>query len=221
MENKNSIRVNINGKDITVPSSMSAIQAVWHAGYPMVHGVGCLEGVCGACKVLVRRAGSSEITTELGCQTMVEEGMQIIFLVFPTPNHHNYSLTDFKNSWDTQAQFHQVFPEAQNCRHCGGCTASCPRGIDVEKGVGLAVEGKFREAGELFLECVMCGLCLTSCPERITPNHVGLFCRRITAYFHIRPSNLILRLEEMRKGKYRVEPGGPDGGAARDRESRG
>lgn len=201
----NKIKVNINGNDISVPSSMSAIQAVWHAGYPMVHGVGCLEGVCGACKVLVRRAGGSEITTELGCQTMVEDGMQIIFLVFPTSNHHNYNLGDFKNSWDTQAQFHNVFPEAENCRHCGGCTKSCPKDIDVEHGVELAVAGKFRESGEHFLECVMCGLCLTSCPERITPNHVGLFSRRISAYFYIRPSNLINRLEEIRKGHFEID----------------
>ena len=202
---KNNIKVNINGNDIDLPTSMSAIKAVWHAGYPMVHGVGCLEGVCGACKVLVRRAGGSEITTELGCQTMVEDGMQIIFLVFPTSNHHNYNLEDFKNSWDTQAQFHNVFPEAANCRHCGGCTKSCPKGIDVEHGVGLAVAGKFRESGEHFLECVMCGLCLTSCPERITPNHVGLFSRRISAYFYIRPSNLINRLEEIRKGHFEID----------------
>lgn len=209
--NNHQINVNIDGKEITVPTSMSAIQAVWHAGYPMVHGVGCLEGVCGACKVLVRRAGGSEITTELGCQTMVEDGMQIIFLAFPTENHHTYQMSDFKNSWETQAQFHQVFPEAIHCRHCGGCTLSCPKEIEAEKGVELAVEGKFREAGELFLECVMCGLCLTSCPERITPNHVGLFCRRISAYFHIRPSNLIHRLEEIRKGHYPVDIGGIDG----------
>ena len=196
------IKVTINGKQIGVPSSMSAIQAVWRAGHPMVHGVGCFEGVCGACKVLVRRAGGPEITTELGCQTMVEDGMQIIFLVFPTPDHHAYRLEEFKNSWETQGQFHQVFPEAASCRHCGGCDKACPKEIEVEKGVNLAVEGKFREAGELFLECIMCGLCLTSCPERISPNHVGLFSRRITAYFHIRPSNLINRLEQIRKGEH-------------------
>lgn len=201
----NSMKVNINGKDISLPHPMSAIQAVWHAGYPMVHGVGCLEGVCGACKVLVRRKEGSEITTELGCQTIAEDGMQIIFLVFPTPNHHTYMLGDFKNSWDMQSQFHTIFPEAINCRHCQGCTKSCPKEIEVEKGVELAVEGKFREAGELFLECVMCGLCLTSCPERITPNHVGLFSRRIIAYFRLRPSNLINRLEEIRKGLFTVE----------------
>jgi succinate dehydrogenase/fumarate reductase-like Fe-S protein len=201
---KKNIHVTINGIATSLPYPMSAIQAVWHSGKPMIHGVGCLEGVCGACKVLVRRAESKEITMELGCQTKVEEGMQIIFLVFPSPNHHSYRLRDIRNSWDTHAKFHHIFPEAEHCRHCGGCDKSCPKDIEVENAVNLAVEGKFREAGNLFLECVMCGLCLTACPERITPNHVGLFSRRITAYFYQRPSNLIHRLEEIRKGGLKV-----------------
>ena len=95
---------------------------------------------------------------ELGCQTLVEEGMEVIFLVFPAPNHHTYQLKDFENSWQTQDQFHQVFPEAAECRHCGGCDKACPKDIEVERVVNLAVEGKFNEASELFLQCVMCGL---------------------------------------------------------------
>ncbi|MEE8423703.1 MAG: 4Fe-4S dicluster domain-containing protein [Thermodesulfobacteriota bacterium] len=203
MKNKN-IHVTINGTNISLPHTMTAIQALWHSGEVMIHGVGCLEGVCGVCKVLVRRADDPEISMELGCQTLVEEGMEVIFLVFPAPNHHTYQLKDFENSWQTQDQFHQVFPEAAQCRHCGGCDKACPKDIEVERVVNLAVEGKFNEASELFLQCVMCGLCLTACPERITPNHVGLFCRRITAFFHIRPSNLINRLEEIRKGELKV-----------------
>jgi ferredoxin len=144
------------------------------------------------------------VTLDLGCQTLVEDGMQVLFLNFPTPKNHSYQLDEFHNSWDVQAQFHQVFPEAINCRHCGGCNQACPKGIEIERGVRLAVEGSFKEASKLFLECVMCDLCLTACPEKIAPNHVGLFSRRVTAYFHIRPSNLIYRLEEMRQGKYHV-----------------
>ncbi len=169
------VSLSINGKEISAPEDHSVIQALWYAGYPRVKSVGCLEGVCGSCRVMVRRADSPEVKMELGCQLLVEEGMQVNFLVFPTPTHHAYQLDDIKNSWEVQARFHQIFPEAEACRHCSGCNQSCPKGIEVERGVELASKGRFREAGELFVECVMCNLCLTACPEHISPNHVGLF----------------------------------------------
>ncbi len=198
------VNVTINGKAITAPASLSTIQALWHAGYPRIKSVGCLEGVCGSCRVLVRRAGEPEVRTQLGCQTLIEEGMQVIFLLFPRPTHHTYQLEEIKSSWEVQGKFHEIFPEASHCRNCGGCNVSCPKGIEVERGVELATKGRFREAGELFVECVMCDLCLTACPERIAPNHVGLFSRRVTAYFHTRPSNLINRLEKLRKGQFHL-----------------
>lgn len=203
------ISLTINGKSIAAPESLSVIQALWHAGYPRVKGIGCLQGVCGSCRVMVRRADSQEVKLELGCQLLVEEGMQVSFLVFPNPTHHTYELTGIKNSWEVQARFHQIFPEAGHCRHCGGCDLSCPKGIAVERGVELAAKGRFSEAGDLFIECVMCDLCMTACPELIAPNHVGLFSRRVTAYFHIRPSNLINRLETLRKGELQVDIQGP------------
>lgn len=198
------IEVTIDGRVISCPPALSAIQALWHAGIPKTAGIGCLEGVCGSCRVMVRRKGETKVTLDLGCQTLVEDGMQVLFLNFPTPKHHSYQLDDLRDSWDVQPRFHQIFPEAIQCRHCGGCNKVCPKGIEIERGVRLAVEGSFEEASKLFLECVMCDLCLTACPEKIAPNHVGLFARRVTAYFHIRPSNLIYRLEELRQGKYEI-----------------
>ncbi len=200
----NQISLTINGRSITSRQNHSVIQALWDAGYPRVKGVGCMEGVCGSCRVMVRRADGPEVSLELGCQLLVEEGMHVNFLVFPNPTHHTYQLDDIKSSWEVQGRFHDIFPEAEACRHCGGCNQSCPKGIEVEKAVELACKGRFREAGELFVECVMCNLCLTACPENISPNHVGLFSRRVTAYFLIRPSNLIHRLEKMRKGELQV-----------------
>lgn len=200
------INLTINGKSISAPGSLSVIQALWHAGYPRVKSVGCLEGVCGSCRVMVRRADSRDVTTELGCQVLIEEGMQVNFLLFPTPTHHMYQLEEISNSWEVQDKFQHFFPEASNCRHCSGCSQTCPKGIDVEHGVELAAKGRFKEAGELFVECVLCNLCQTACPESIAPNHVGLFARRVTAYFHIRPSNLINRLEKLRKGELQVLP---------------
>ena len=107
------VTVTINGKEITAPSSLSTIQALWYAGYPRVQSVGCLEGVCGSCRILLRRANSSEVTMALGCQTLLEEGMEVNFLVFPTPTHHTYNLEEIPNSWEVQTQFHQIFPESR------------------------------------------------------------------------------------------------------------
>ncbi len=198
------LNVTINGKEISAPRSSTVIQALWHAGYPRVKSVGCLEGVCGSCRVMVRRADSREITTELGCQVLIEEGMEVTFLAFPALTHHSYQLDSISSSWEVQSRFHDFFPEADNCRQCHGCVQTCPRGVEVEQGVELAAKGRFREAGDLFGDCVMCDLCQTACPESIAPNHVGLFARRVTAYFHTRPSNLINRLERLRKGDLEV-----------------
>lgn len=205
-ENKTKqVNVTIDGKRFAAPDNLSVIQALWHAGYPRVKSVGCLEGVCGSCRVMVRRQGEEGVRMQLACETLVEDGMQAIFMIHPTPTHHEYNLEEIKNSWDVQGEFHRIFPEAGHCRNCQGCTSACPKGIDVQRGVALANEGKFREAGELFVECVMCNLCMTGCPEEIAPNHVGLFTRRVTAYFHIRPANLIHRLEAIRQGELKVD----------------
>lgn len=200
----NEVTLTINGKLISAPSSLSVIQALWHAGYPQVEGVGCLDGVCGSCRVMVRRNNSSELQMALACQLLIEQGMTVFFQIFETPSHHSYQLSAINTSWDVQAEFHRIFPEAQNCRQCHGCNQACPKSIDVESAVDLAVRGRFREAGELFVECVMCDLCMTSCPEFIDPNHVGLFARRVTGYFDIRPSNLINQLEAIRTGELDV-----------------
>lgn len=203
--NEKLINATINGKAISAPAYLSVIQALWYSGYPRIKSIGCLEGVCGSCRVLVRRKDSQDIKTELGCQVLIEEGMQVTFLAFPTPAQQHYNLENIRNSWEVQANFHAIFPEAEHCRHCGGCNRTCPKGIDVEKAVVLAAKGRFREAGDLFIECVMCDLCQSACPENIAPNHVGLFSRRVTSHLHTRPSNLINRLEQLRKGELKVE----------------
>ncbi|MFK5949585.1 MAG: 2Fe-2S iron-sulfur cluster-binding protein [Methylococcales bacterium] len=198
------INTTINGKSITAPEHYSVIQALWYSGYPRIKSVGCLGGVCGSCRVMVRRRDDNQVTTELGCEVLVEDGMQVNFLAFPIPIQQHYKLESIRNSWEVQACFHDIFPEADNCRHCGGCNETCPKGIDVERGVVLASKGRFKETSDLFTECVLCDLCQSACPESISPNYVGIFSRRITAHLHIRPSNLINRLERLRKGELQV-----------------
>lgn len=187
----------INGHRAEAHAGMTVVEAAWRNGVPRVTGIGCLEGVCGSCRILLRQDRS--VTLALACQTFVQPDMEVVFLPAPSAPRHHYNIEDFHDSWDSQARFHEIFPEAARCRHCHGCVVSCPKGINVEEAIALAAAGRFRDAGEMFFECVMCELCDNACPEQIAPAHVGLFCRRITAHFHLRPPNLIHRLEELRQ----------------------
>ncbi len=191
------VALTINGLTVNAPAGMTLVEAAWHGGVPRVTGVGCLEGVCGSCRVMLRRG--KKVTVGLACQTFVEDGLDVIFMPPASAPQHHYEISDFKDGWDIHARFHKIFPEAARCRHCHGCDQACPKGIAVEKGVEQAATGRFHEAGETFFECIMCELCDVACPELIAPAHVGLFSRRITAHFHLRPPNLINRLEELRK----------------------
>ncbi|MEK7786443.1 MAG: 4Fe-4S dicluster domain-containing protein [Chloroflexota bacterium] len=193
------INLTINGVAVAASPAMTLVEAAWHGGVPRVTAASCLESVCGSCRVLLRRG--KEVTVNLACQTFVEEGIEAVFLPPQVPPLHHYDIASFTDGWNIQARFHEIFPEASHCRNCHGCVRSCPKGIDVEGAIALAAAGHFRDAGEAFLECVMCELCDSACPELIAPAHVGLFCRRITAHFHLRPPNLIYRLEEQRKEK--------------------
>jgi 2Fe-2S iron-sulfur cluster binding domain len=198
------VSLTINGLAVEAAKGMTLVEAAWHAGVSRVTGVGCLEGVCGSCRVMLRRG--KDVTVGLACQTFVENDIQVIFLPPASAPRHHYDIDDFKDGWDILARFHGIFPEASRCRHCHGCVKSCPKGIAVEDGVALAAAGRYRDAGEAFIECVMCELCDVACPELIAPAHVGLFCRRVTAHFHLRPPNLINRLEALRQNRGEPSP---------------
>ena len=198
------ISITINGKMIQAPEYLSVIQALWHAGYSRIKSVGCLEGICGSCRVMVRRQDACEITTELACEVLIEEGMQVCFIEFPEPSQKKYQLHNIGSASQAADVFHQVFPQAKNCRNCGGCNSSCPKGIDVESAVILAAQGQFRESGDLFIECVLCDLCQSACPESIEPNHVGMFARRVSSHFQKEPDNLNCQLEKFHRGEIRI-----------------
>ena len=193
------VSLTINGMTVSAHAGMTVVEAAWQGGVPRVTGVGCMEGVCGSCRIMLRR--DKKVSVGLACQTFVENGDDAIFLPPASAPRHHYEIGDFKDSWDIHARFQNIFPEAERCRHCHGCNVSCPKGISVEEGVAQASAGRFRDAGEIFFECVMCELCDGACPELIAPAHVGLFSRRVTAHFHLRPPNLINRLEELRQDK--------------------
>ena len=200
------INLTIDDKRIRAPATASLIEAIWYEGETQVLGTGCMRGVCGSCRVMVRRKDSSDVTLELACETVVEDGMQATFLShLDFRPHHAYRIDQFDDSWDVLSAVNRVFPEAPDCRHCGGCDAVCPKDIEVQRGVVLAAEGRILEAGSLFEECVMCNLCTRACPEHIGPNHLGLLCRRLKASLGMRPANLLLRLEQLRRGELTID----------------
>ena len=51
------------------------MDAMEYAGFKLVRGCGCRSGFCGACAVIYRINGSTELKVVLSCQTKVEEGM--------------------------------------------------------------------------------------------------------------------------------------------------
>ena len=116
-----------------------------------------------------------------------------------------YLIEDIGDSWHALRTIAETFPEAAHCRHCSGCDRACPKGLDVQRGVNLAVAGGLAEASSVFDECVMCNLCTLACPEHIRPNHLGLFVRRMIAAYSLRPANLMRRLHQIESGEMRID----------------
>lgn len=203
------LRVNLifDGHPITAPQGVSLLQAWAAAGLPLTENVGCFgQGVCGACRVLVRRPGERIAGTALACEIPAEEGMQVAFIDhFEARRPHAYDLAALANSWDIPEQIDRVFPEAKHCRHCNGCDRACPKGIEVQKMVNLAAEGRVFAAAELFDRCVMCNLCVAACPEHIDPAHLGQFARRLGAALTLRPAELMQRLQQISVGEQAID----------------
>jgi len=201
------VRLIVEGRSIEAAATSSILQAYMQAGLTLVEGVGCMgQGVCGSCRVMVRRAGGPEVKTELACETVVEEGMQVAFLDYLTAStRHTYRIEDVADSWQVPRKLLELFPEAPSCRHCGGCDSACPKGLAVQRGVNLAVEGELAQASQVFDECVMCNLCTVACPEHIRPNHLGLFVRRVVASHSLRPADLMRRLDQIERGELGID----------------
>ncbi|SBW12245.1 conserved hypothetical protein [uncultured Alphaproteobacteria bacterium] len=197
----------IEGRDVTAPPTASIIQAYAASGGQLVSNVGCMgQGVCGSCRCMVRREGARDVTMELACETPVEAGMQVAFVSYFQPKRpHVYDLETLTDGWQILDAVDEVFPQAKNCRHCGGCDRACPRGLEVQKGVEYAVSGDVQAAKDVFSECIMCNLCTLACPERIRPNHLGLFVRRALAALTLRPVELMRRLRQIESGRLTVD----------------
>jgi succinate dehydrogenase/fumarate reductase-like Fe-S protein len=215
------VLLHLDGHEVQARAGVSLVQAWLDAGLPLVENVGCMgQGVCGACRVLVRRADAGDVTTALACETLVEDAMRVSFVDhFPAERPHPYDLHALGDTWTAFDRIPEIFPEAPHCRHCHGCDRACPKGIEVERMVGLAADGRAFEAASLFEACVMCNLCVAACPEHIDPAHLGQLVRRMVSALTLRPSDLMARLREIADGRQRVEVDAPiEGDPALGRE---
>ncbi|MFQ5587585.1 MAG: 4Fe-4S dicluster domain-containing protein [Nitrospiria bacterium] len=188
-----------------VPEGITVIQAMWHLGRSLIHGVGCLGGACGACAIMTRLPGQMLPKTALACQTMVSDGMNITFL---SPDSSKKAIARLPDEMPTRDHLFQHYPETRRCVACQACSSACPQDIDVMVGVREMLIGDLAAVAERFTSCVMCGLCAAVCESRVRPHRVGLYARRLHGAFYPKaPAQLIDRIEEISAGRYQPEWG--------------
>ncbi len=194
------VRIEVDGLFHPVPEGITVIQAMWRIGRPMIHGVGCLGGVCGACPITYRLPNQPVSKTSLACQTAVREGMAVTFI--PSDSSKK-AIALLPKEAPTQKTLFQYYPETRRCTACRACSSVCPQEIDVMGGVRAAINGDFSNVAEKFTSCVMCGLCAAVCEVQIKPHRVGMYARRLTGAFYPKEATgLLHRIEEVRSGKY-------------------
>ena len=117
------VHVTLLGKRYTVPASLTIMDAMEYAGFKLIRGCGCRSGFCGACAVVYRMLGKTEIKVALACQTKVEEGMCVGRLESYPVNKRRYNVDEL--SRDENIVGH-LYPEIYSCIGCNTCTKSAP-----------------------------------------------------------------------------------------------
>ena len=194
------IQVWINGKEWTVPEGLTLIQAMWYTGHEVIHGIGCLGGVCGACAAVYRMPGNFRLFNALACQTLVKEGMAFSLIAsYPTQRAHY----DIETLPDPKEGLFELYPESATCRNCNACTEVCPQGIDVRTSVWQAAFGDFKGVAESTMSCVMCGLCVSRCIAEMAPHEIALYARRAYGSRELPfPENLRHRIDAVHSGSF-------------------
>lgn len=194
------VHVTLLGKKYTVPASLTIMDAMEYAGFKLIRGCGCRSGFCGACAVVYRMLGKTEIKVALACQTKVEEGMCVGRLESYPVNKRRYNVDEL--SRDENIVGH-LYPEIYSCIGCNTCTKGCPQGLNVMQYIAAAQRGDYKKCAELSFDCVGCNICASRCPAQITHSAVGLLARRLTAKYIEPPcAHLEERVAEIKSGRF-------------------
>ena len=194
------VTVYLLGKKYSVPATLTIMDAMEYAGFKLVRGCGCRSGFCGACAVIYRLKGSTELKVVLSCQTKVEEGMCVGKIDSFPINKRTFNIEEIKASDNIVGQ---LYPEIFSCIGCNACTKGCPQGLNVMQYIAYAQRGELEKCAEESFDCVSCGCCSVRCPAEISHPMVALLARRLTGkYIAPEAKHLTKRVEEIHEGAY-------------------
>ena len=170
------IPIFIMGKRYDVPSTLTIMKAMEHAGYQYIRGCGCRGGICGACATVYRKAGDYKIYTGLTCQTVVEPEMYLTQVPFYPANRAPYDYEEAEASPET---VYKLYPELFRCVACNSCTKVCPMDVEVLDYVSALKRGDLAAATEISFDCIQCGLCASRCMGEMAQYHMAQLARRL------------------------------------------
>jgi len=153
------------GKKCSVPATLTIMDAMEYAGFKLIRGVGCRNGFCGACAVIYRIKGSTELKVVLACQTKIEEGMCVGKIESFPLNKRSFNLEELK---PTDNIIGQLYPEIYSCIGCNACTKGCPEGLNVMQYIAYAQRGEYEKCARESFDCVGCNICASRCPAQIS-----------------------------------------------------
>ena len=194
------VTVYLLGKKYSVPATLTIMDAMEYAGFKLVRGCGCRSGFCGACAVIYRLKGSTELKVVLSCQTKVEEGMCVGKIDSFPINKRTFNIEEIKASDNIVGQ---LYPEIFSCIGCNACTKGCPQSLNVMQYIAYAQRGEFDKCAEESFDCVMCGVCSSRCPAGISHPQVAMLARRLNGkYIAPHCEHLDARVQEIKDGKF-------------------
>jgi len=200
VEEVEKVTISVMGREYRVPAGLTILQAMEFSGYMLVRGVGCRGGVCGACSAAYRLAGDYHLKSGLACQTVVEDGMELVQLPFFPANKAVY---DIEAITPDEKTLREYYPELARCMGCNSCTLICPQNLEVMEYMSAALRGDVAKVAELSFECILCRLCAARCPADEAQPFVAILARRLYGRHLAPPSpHLARRVAEIEEGKF-------------------
>ncbi len=196
---ENLVNIYLFGKQYQVPQDLTIMTAMEYAGYQLKRGCGCRNGFCGACAVVYRIKGKTQLKMALACQTQVEEGMFIATMpYFPLVKQ----VYDINTVSAEQAVMMQLYPEIYACIGCNACTKACPQSLNTMQYIAYAQRGDFKACADESFDCVMCGICSSRCPAGISHCQVAMLARRLNGkYLTPAAEHLIDKVKAIENGE--------------------